>query len=270
MPGLRSSISTERRHVERFGPALVVVPIVSTVMIVVLAGVFLWARSTMRRARQTARSSVDGTAGLPPLTAIPGDSERGRWLPRDPALRDWTWSGGRAQPPDVLGGPDAVYDTVIARELRGSYRGREASAQVRVLQRVPFVPRSAPQTHWSKVVGLRSTATLPRFFALTEQPGLLASTAALPVAVGLDKVVGGLGPRTVLWADRRSSPLIAAAVQPLLAGGTPAPYLLASDGSTLFVCESRGEDESAVLARLRLGDEVLRALEQALPPSDRP
>ncbi|GAA3659395.1 hypothetical protein GCM10022202_20130 [Microbacterium marinilacus] len=240
------------------------VPIVSVVAVVIAVGAVLWARAAQRRARRDAEQT--GTAGAPPLAAAPGDATRGMWAPQDPELHGWTWSAGRTQPPDLLSGPHAVYETVVAREICGDFRARDAFAQVRSLQRLPVVPRSAPHTHWSKVAGLRSRVALPPFFLLTEQVPLVAATRVLEVADGLAKVAGPHGTRTVLWADPRWVDALLAALRPLIAQRTEREYFVASDGDLLFVCESAGEDEEAVLRRLRYGDDLLRALEALIAP----
>lgn len=251
-------------RMEQYGNAIVVVPIVSVIVLAIAVAATLAARASMRRAREAARASPTGSAGAPPMTAVPGDRQRSMWEPQDGALQGWTWSGGRTQPPDVLSGRHAVYDTVVAREISGTFHGRAAFSQVRRLQRLPIVPRSAPHTHWSTVTGLRGDVRLPRFFALTEQPEIVARTMTLDAAEGLEKTIGALGRRTVLWCEPPWTELLVEALRPMLERGTPEAYLFASDASTLYVCASRGEDESAVLQRIRLGHAALESLETLL------
>ncbi|GGO59595.1 hypothetical protein GCM10010910_02940 [Microbacterium nanhaiense] len=249
---------------DEYGNAIIVVPIVCAVVLAVAIGAIAWARGTMRRARRKAEESERGTAGLPPGARLPGGEQPGMWRPQDPALWDWTWSGGRAQPPDVLAGRHAVYDTVVARELRGSFGGRDAFSQVRRPQKLPVLARSAPQTHWGMVAGMHSAVVLPPFFVLTRQSAILTGLVVLDVADHLQKFVGALGPGTVLWSEPQHAALVVRAMGPALSRGTAAANLIASDGSTLFVCGSRGEDEADVLARLRCGAALLDGLERIL------
>ncbi len=241
---------------------MVVAVIGLTAAVTTLIAMVLWMRATRRRAREAAATSPTGTAGPPPFEHVPGDRQRGMWHPQDRELEGWTWSGGRAQPPDVLSGRHALYDTIIVRELRGTFRGREAFSQIRRPQRTPALATTAPQTQWSVVAGLRGRVQLPPFFALIGEREFFASLIVVDVDERLQKFGGALGRGTVLWSEPRWAAAVVSALRPVLQNPLPQQYLLASEGSTLFVCASHDESEQAVLRRLAFGERALRSFEQ--------
>jgi hypothetical protein len=241
------------------GDAPLAIGIVAAVALAAVVAVTLWARAA-RRTRAAAKASPTGSVGPAPGAVIDAGPHRAMWAPTEAELAGWTWSGGRFDPPDLLSGPYATHDTTIAREIRGVFRGREGFAQVRVHQRLPAVMRSAPHTRWGKVACLRARTALPRFFLLTDQNDLEAAIRPLEAAAGMTKIARPWGTRAVLWIDPTWAEALPPVLRPLLERRTRDEYLVASDGDRLFVCESSGEDERAVLDRLRYGDDILRAL----------